>query len=422
VKITEEQIESVEKDPFTNFLDGCKTERTKTTYETCLKKALMEHFDGILFGKTFENRVCEFVERAKQNPSWVSKCLKTYVKEFKKRCELPQENSDFIKPVSIDNYLYAIKKLMDTNEIAIVWKSIYALLPPRTANEETRGYSKSEIQKMLEHADSRDKAIILTACSSGIRKGGFDLKWKNLIPVYRYEDKLLWDVEDVTESVTQNGKVVSALLMIYADEHKASYIAFITPEAWNALQIYRETWYSSVGRLPKPEDPLFKQKGIIVKPLGPVGIATCLRQVLKESNLRPPLVKGKRRQSIPMMNGFRRFFNKAQNDSLSKNSILSQLIQREMMMGHSGLIKLDVNYSKYQISELIEEYLNAIPNLTISDEERNKLEIKKLKQNQTDIEKLLKKQMREQQIATLKMIRDALEDPEKFKKSLKNIK
>jgi len=60
--------------------------------------------------------------------------------------------------------------------------------------------------------------------------------------------------------------------------------------------------------------------------------------------------------------------------------------------------------------------------LTISDEERNKLEIKKLKQKQTDVEKLLKKQMRELQISTLKMIRDALEDPEKFKKSMKNIK
>jgi len=335
--------------------------------------ALMDHFEKILFAPTYKDRVAEFVDRAKNDSKWLSKVLKTYVKEFKKRCELPPDNPNFVKPVTIDNYIYAIKKLTDTNEIPLVWQSIYSILPPKTADEDTRGYYRKEIQKMLSIADVEDRAIILTACSSGIRKGGFELKWKNLVPVYQYNGKLLWDVEDVTESVSENGKIVCALLNIYDTDPKSNYVALLTSEAWYALQSYRETWVTKVKRYPNPEDPLFKQRGYFVKPLTPMGISTRLVEVAKKANLRPPLLKGKRRQEIPVMNGLRRFFNKQNKESLSKDSLLAQLIKKEIMLGHTGLIKLDKNYFKTQVLELIEEYLNAVPNLTISNEERQKM-------------------------------------------------
>jgi len=396
VKITEEQIESVEKDPYANFLDGCRSERTKETYDTCLKKALMDHFDKILLAQTYTDRVAEFVDRSKDDPKWLGKVLKTYVKEFKKRCELPTDNPNFVKPISIDNYIYAIKKLTDTNEIPLVWKSIYSILPQKTADEETRGYYRKEIKKMLSIAGADDRAIILIACSSGIRKGGFELKWKNLVPVYRYNEKLLWNVEDVTESVSEDGEIVCALLYIYDTDPKSNYVALLTPEAWVALQTYRETWPSKVKRLPNPDDPLFKQRGFLIKPLTPMGVSTRLVQVAKKANLRPPLVKGKRRQEIPVMNGLRRFFNKQNKNSLSKDSVLAQLIKKEIMMGHTGLIKLDKNYFKTQVLELIEEYLNAVPNLTIDDSERlrmkneaQQLEISELKKKDQQNKKLI---------------------------------
>jgi hypothetical protein len=59
------------------------------------------------------------------------------------------------------------------------------------------------------------------------------------------------------------------------------------------------------------------------------------------------------------------------------------------MMGHTGLIKLDRNYFKTHTLELAEEYLNAIPNLTISNEKRLRLENKKKSEK---IEKLEKQQ------------------------------
>ena len=56
------------------------------------------------------------------------------------------------------------------------------------------------------------------------------------------------------------------------------------------------------------------------------------------------------------------------------------------MMGHSGLIKLDKNYFKSNIAELVEEYLQTIPFLTISDEQRVKDELVNQMRKQKDQE------------------------------------
>ena len=57
------------------------------------------------------------------------------------------------------------------------------------------------------------------------------------------------------------------------------------------------------------------------------------------------------------------------------------------MMGHTGLIKLDKNYFKSHVNELIDEYLLSVPNLTISDEERQKAVIEKLRIDNSELEK-----------------------------------
>jgi hypothetical protein len=97
--------------------------------------------------------------------------------------------------------------------------------------------------------------------------------------------------------------------------------------------------------------------------------------------------KGQKRHEVPVMNGFRRFWNKACKESLSRDSPLASLIKKEFMMGHTGLVKFDRNYFKTQVLELAEEYLNAVPNLTISDEERIKTENRMLRKEKTEMEK-----------------------------------
>jgi len=85
------------------------------------------------------------------------------------------------------------------------------------------------------------------------------------------------------------------------------------------------------------------------------------------------------------MNGFRRYFNKINKEVLSKDSPLAALIKKEMMLSHTGLIKLDKNYFKTQWKELVEEYIEAVPALTISSEERVKAENKTLRKENSEL-------------------------------------
>lgn len=65
-------------------------------------------------------------------------------------------------------------------------------------------------------------------------------------------------------------------------------------------------------------------------------------------------------------------------------------------MGHRGLVALDRNYFKTHMLELAEEYLNAVPELTISEEERTKIENRRLRtkmQKKNDELHMMKKDM-----------------------------
>jgi len=80
-------------------------------------------------------------------------------------------------------------------------------------------------------------------------------------------------------------------------------------------------------------------------------------------------------------------------------------------MGHTGLIRLDKNYFKTHLSELIEEYLSAISNLTISEEMRQKFEIKNLEEKNSELANNVQENQRlkdELDILRLKVERMAL--------------
>ncbi len=118
----------------------------------------------------------------------------------------------------------------------------------------------------------------------------------------------------------------------------------------------------------------------------PESLKKRVERVLERSGIKKPLPAGQKRYEVPAMNGFRRFWNKACKESISNDSPLASLIKKEFMMGHSGLISLDRNYFKTHIYELAEEYLNAIPNLTISNEQRLKADNYRLRKEKSRIE------------------------------------
>jgi hypothetical protein len=411
VEIHPDEIVKSNNNPLELFYSSIRAEATRTDYERKLKKVLCEFFRPILKGDPelvlrqksmpkikkrgvkrnfsdadFEVRATEFVRRARQDNDWAEDVMMQLGSKFKERANLPKTDPDYINPVSLKNYFVPIQKLLEMNRVNLSWKRIRTTFPEIDGKDDTREYTYDEIQKMLNHCKVMDKVLVLLAASSGIRAGTFTFQWKHITPIYLHEGKCVWEDQDVTESVTEKSPVVAAMIRIYPSS-SSEYVAFTTPECWNAIQEYRQLWIQDVNHEPKLDDPFFKKSGPFARELSGMGIRKRMERILKESGVRLPLSKGMRRHNVPAFNGFRRFFNKANKKSLSSNSVLASLILKETMMGHGGLIKLDKNYFKSHVGELIEEYLDAVPNLTISKELQLQAENNKLREEKSELEK-----------------------------------
>lgn len=411
MEIHPDEILKSKNDPLELFYSSIRAEATKADYERKLKKVLCEFFRPILKGDPeiiakqesapkikkkgikrkfsdadFEIRAAEFVRRAQDDNDWAEDVLMKLGEKFKERASLPKTDPDYINPVSLKNYFVPVQKLLEMSRVNLSWKRIRSTFPEVDGKDDTREYTYDEIHKMLNHCKVMDKVLVLLAASSGIRAGAFSIKWKHIIPIYLHDEKYIWEDQDVTESVTQKDPIVAAIIRIYANS-SSEYVAFTTPECWNAIQEYRQLWIQDTNHEPKPDDPFFKKSGPFVRELSEMGIRKRLERILKESGIRIPLPKGIRRHKVPAFNGFRRFFNKANKKSFSSNSVLASLIFKETMMGHGGLIQLDKNYFKSHINELIEEYINAVPNLTISKELRLQAENNRLREEKSELSK-----------------------------------
>jgi len=370
MKITKENLVKIEDDPLELFYQGIKSADSRISYARKLRQVLCNYLEDVLEG-SFEKRAVQMVYKAKDNPQEALRILLSLSKMLRERTEKDPSDKDYLNPSSFNNFFKPIKKLFDMNGVAFAWKRIYATYPEQNNLDDSRGYARQEIQRMLEFSDALERAIVLVSASSGARVGGLDgLKWQDVRPVYRIDGRLALD--DVTESESARSEIVCAVLTVYRHT-KEEYPAFITPEAYKALLNYKTMWINETGREPKSADPLFKKSGLFVRPLKESGIRKRVERVVKKSELRSNLVKA-RRHKVPTMNGFRRFFNKTFKETISKDSPLAALIKKEFAMGHTGLVQLDRNYFKANILELVEEYLNAVPNLTISDEERVRLD------------------------------------------------
>ena len=392
MKILREELQQQREElPIELFYAGCKSPETKKKYTRTLQKILCDVLEDVLEG-SFEQRANQLVSYSQENPKWVQGILLQLSEKLRERTELSPDHADYLNPTSVNNYFKPLRKLLDMNDIPVSWKRIYSTFPELNNMSDSRGYTLQEIQKMLQHANGAiDRAIILMASSSGIRVGGFELKWKDVVPVYKIDDNITFEI---TESQEKQAEIICAMIAIYNDSNQ-KYPALITPEAYGALLNYKMEWIKEVGRDPKPHEPIFKREGIMPIPAKPTAIKQRMERILGRSGIRTPLVKGKRRHEVPVMNGFRRFWNKTCNETASKDSTLASLIKKEYLMGHSGLVKTNKNYFKTQVSELIEEYLDVVPNLTISNERRLQFEnkkktekIEKLEQQQREIDSL----------------------------------
>ncbi|HXV66252.1 MAG TPA: integrase [Nitrosopumilaceae archaeon] len=397
MKIRKEEFERSEEQPALElFWQGIRSEETKEKYTRTLKRILCDILEEFFEG-SFEQRADKIVKMAKEEPEWVRDLLLNISKMLRERTKLPKEHDDYLSPSSIANIFKPIKKLFDMNDVTFSWEKLYTTFPEIDNIIQTRGWTREEIQKMLNYANGAiDRAIVLIAASSGIRSGGLNLNWEDVVPIYKVDDKIKLEI---TEPEKEKAKIVCGRLSVYCGS-SSQYPAFITAEAYQALQDYKQVWIREIGHVPDPKEPIFKKEGQILKRASVASIKKRVERMAQKAGFRPALEKWQRRYDVPTMNGFRRFCNKTCKEGLSKDSPLASLIKKEFMMGHVGLVKLDRNYFKTNVTELVEEYLSVAHDLTISDEYRLKIENRQLRESKkryenSDVFKRLEKRLAE---------------------------
>lgn len=400
MEIKEDDISEIITDPLQIFYTSFKSPATAETQTRALKKILCEFLGPILKGDPeaarqfrerqhkahpilsqvryskadFEARARELVTRCKEDPKWGEAMIIKLMHKLEERTKLEKTNPEYLTKGAVRNYYFPLQRLLESGNVELPWKRIRRSVPKQTGHGR-RAWELPEIQKMLQTANIEEKPLILIAASSGIREGGMWFRWEHIFTVYDYNGQYVWEPFDVTDEVKRNGRIVCGLLHVYADsQDDDDYFGLITPECLDAISEYKIYWKKTWGTEPLPNDIFFRKHGPVTRKLKESGIRQRMEIIQERCGLRQKLLPNVRRHEVQPFTGFRKFFDKATKKAASKNSLFGKLILNEKMMGHDGMIRLNRNYFREVISELIDEYIPAIPNLTISEDAQAKLE------------------------------------------------
>ena len=363
-----------------NFYESIKTDATKRVYEIYLKQ-FWAH------SKKTPNKLL------KMNSKAIEKLVFDYIVRLKRSVEAGDLN-----PNSINTVVSPIQLFLEQNDVTLNWKKLKRLFPRRIAPANQLPYENKEIQKMLQATTSiRSKALIHFLASSGCRIGALgDLKFRNMKPV-------------------EDGCVV----YVYDDDVEA-YRTCLTPEAYTALKDYFE-YRNFHGEVLRDDSPVFANISGF-KPMSYDSLKDFMKQILKSAGLRK---KGSESRGKKHAKSQNHAFRKRFETILVMAEIHPKLV--EFMMGHK--VGQDRSYLVPSDEGLYQQFKKAIPELTISKENRlrelnkkQQVELSNYEKDARDEIQSLKKGLTDVKLETLKMIGDAINDPEEFKRKLKEFK
>jgi integrase len=300
---------------------------------------------------------------ARQDDSWAAQQIQSFMVLQRERVLVKKELAagtarNFLKPIK------AFLQFYDDISNKVPWKRILRSLPRAKQYSTDRAPTIEEIRKLVEYPDRRLKAIVYTMCSSGIRVGAWDfIQWKHIEPKYN----------------KKTGEIVAAKLKVYAGEEE-NYDAFITPEAYHAIKEWMD-FRASYGEEITPDSwvmrNMFRTTDVkrqrskndnfyatVKNPerLSSGSVKRILVRAFYEQGLRQDLAEGSRRHEFKGTHGFRKFYKTRAEQVMNRLNV-------EFLMGHS--IGLNSNYYRPTQQELLEDYLKAVPALTISEDFAN---------------------------------------------------
>ena len=305
-----------------------------------------------------------------------------------------------LSSASVTLYCTALRHFYDMNDITgLNWKKITSFIGENIKTVKDRPYTREEISKLLDAAqDRRLKIAILLMCGSGLRIGSLTgLKLQNLQRVPNY------GIYQIT---------------VY-ENTKEEYFTFCTPECASAIDSYLDFRKRNGDRL-RPSEPLLREefdfndqiRAASPKTLSTFGLRGRIFRLLVSSGVRerkPQLEKVSNgtkesdtrpqydRREVMQCHGFRKFF--------STTCTLQGLppLTVELLMGHKALGITGV-YFKPTANDLLEGndkmlgYANVMKSLTISEEQKLRVEVKQLTKDQDEISNMKLEHQREMKV------------------------
>ena len=370
---------NISQTAYLNFINSLKSKETKTKYIYLFSKYL-EYLH-----LSYDN----LADLLKQDIRTIESDIILYMTRLK-----DQEGYSF---ASLNTRLAAITLFFTMNDVMINRKKIGKYLGEHIKTIKDRGYTHEEIKKMLDVSDLKFKVFITLMASTGCRVGAIpSLKIRNL---KYYPDHNYYKLYQVT----------------FYENTKSEYYSFTTPECANYIREYLEYRSERCGEKLTDNSPLIRDDFIIgdmwhiqnPKHLSIFTFNYYLRLILIKTGIRKviPLTESqtgskKNRKIVSQNHGFRKFTH-----TVMANKRINPEI-REMLLGHK--IGLSSCYYRPSESELLEEYLRVVPELTISDEYRLSKQNQELEEKYQDSEYVIKGKLQDMAEQN-KILKDQLE-------------
>ena len=332
---------------FFNFINSIRAQPTKESYRFCLEKFLSHHgIDLVSFLKLPQQDMTNLVIKYLVDRK-ISKGYKRLVtSSLKHACEI--------------------------NDIVLNWKKIKKFISSGKTGNETngrdRGYTHEEIKKILDFVDQRIKTAILILASTGMRIG--------VLHSVRVGD--LDKVDDFYK------------IKVYSGDVEDAYFTFCTPECTKEIDTYLD-FRKRHGEVITGESFLFVKKFNIDfkgprkgRQFSQRSLHSIIEENIRNSGLRKVNPKNNRfkRQTVPILHGFRKFFSTQLVDADLKTEL------RWLLEGHN-LKGNDSNYVRVTDKRLQQEYEKAINHLTINEENRLRKRVQTLSEKNKDNEYII---------------------------------
>lgn len=297
---------------------------------------------------------------------------------------LKRVNTGSLSANTVPKMFRGIRWLLNSNyrENDIKWKPLEALFPKEVKRSGFKAWTTEQVSLMIENTNPlRNKALIHFLASTGARVGVHDhpLLMKHLSMMEWnghgcYAVLLYADSDETTEEKDLRERQDDV-------QSGDSYWAFLTPEATESLDRYFLQRKRN-GEFFEPNTPIFLKdiqwQQHTSTQLTDLNVTAILFRIIENTPELKRTKKG-RRHDIQIIHGFR----KRMNTILKLESLINSNVV-EKIMGHKN--GLDGVYLAPTRQECFKEFCKGISQLTISDTQRQKITIKKLQDDKTQLD------------------------------------